>query len=435
LFFAKLLAAFAYPKSEYGMLRSTVNAWAGYYVALAAIAFITYGCQGLCFAYSTERLLHRAKDRCLRSILRQDISFFDEEEHSSGKLTSLLNSSTEDLTALSGVLIGSILTFISTIVTGLVVSIAIGWKLALVCTATIPLVVACGWVRLQVLVVFDEQIRQSGKDSAAYASEAVSAMKTVASLGLENHVLVAYDKILDKQAGNFMRSILSASALYAASQSAALLASALAFWYGGGLIANREYTVFQFYICFVTLVIGSQIAGAVFSYAPDASKAMYATQELKKIFNRVPRIKNNSSDGLRVGKAASGGKIEIHHVNFTYPSRLDRPILHDFNLTVEPGQYIAFVGPSGSGKSTILGLLERFYDPSSGQIKIDGQDISHLNIDDFRNLVSLVSQETTLYSGTIRENIVMGLGDNISDEDIVRVCKLANIHSFIESLS
>jgi ATP-binding cassette subfamily B (MDR/TAP) protein 1 len=402
---------------------------------LAAIAFITYGCQGLCFAYSTERLLHRAKDKCLRSILRQDISFFDEEEHSSGNLTSLLHSSTEDLTALSGVLIGSILTFISTIITGLVVSIVIGWKLALVCTATIPLVVACGWVRLQVLVVFDEQIRQSGKDSAAYASEAISAMRTVASLGLENHVLVAYDEILEKQAGNFIRSILSASALYAASQSAALLASALAFWYGGGLIASREYTVFQFYICFVTLVIGSQIAGAVFSYAPDASKAMYATQELKKILNRQPRIKNNSLDGLRIEKAASRGQIEIRNVKFRYPLRPDRLILDNFNLIVMPGQYIAFVGPSGCGKSTILGLLERFYDPSSGQIKVDGQDISDLHIADYRNLVSLVSQETTLYSGTIKENIVMGLGDSISDEDIAKACKLANIYSFIESLS
>jgi len=412
-----------------------VNSWAGYYVILAAIAFVTYMCQGLCFAYSTERLLHRAKDKCLRAILRQDISFFDEEEHSPGNLTSLLHSSTEDLTALSGVLIGSILTFISTIVTGLVVSIVIGWKLALVCTATIPLVVACGWVRLQVLVVFDEQIRQSGKDSAAYASEAVSAMRTVASLGLENHVLVAYDEILAKQAGNFIRSILSASALYAASQSAALLASALAFWYGGGLIASREYTVFQFYICFVTLVIGSQIAGAVFSYAPDASKAMYATQELKKMFNRQPRIKNNASEGLRIGKSATGGKIEIQNVNFRYPARPDRLILDNFNLNVMPGQYIAFVGPSGCGKSTILGLLERFYDPNSGQIKVDGQEISDLNITDYRNLVSLVSQETTLYTGTIKENIVMGLDDGISDDDIARACKLANIYSFIESLS
>ena len=408
------------------------------YLLMAVVAFIFWMGLGIAYSYTTERLSRRAKDWCLRSILSQDISFFDEKQHSNGALTSLLSASTEDLTNLSGPIIGSVLTFLSTIVTGIVISLAIGWKLALVCTATIPFVVACGWVRLQMLAVFDAKVRQSGRETAAYASEIIGSIHTVASLGLEDHVLLHYDNLLSEQAAKSLRAILSASALYAASQSIVFLCAALAFWYGGGLIANREYSLFQFYISFVALVSGAQTAGSIFSYAPDMSKAMHASQELKTLFDRRPKIHGkDSNNNSKIEKQKWDGQIEMQDVNFRYPSRPDRLVLQDFNLTVQPGQFIALVGPSGCGKSTIISLIERFYDPSSGTIRIDGQEISSLDVTQYRQSISLVSQEATLYSGTIGENIAMGLAESdveVSLDAIVAVCKQANIHDFIASL-
>ncbi|EPE26984.1 P-loop containing nucleoside triphosphate hydrolase [Glarea lozoyensis ATCC 20868] len=434
IFFAKLLAVLAYPPSRFGDLRHSVDIWSGLYVLMAGLALIFWVGEGYSFSLSTEKLCRRAKYHAFKSILQQDISFFDEEQHASGNLTTLIYSSTEDLTALSGALIGSTLTFLSTVVAGVVLSLVIGWKLALVCTATIPLVALTGWIRLQILAVFDHQIRKSGKESATYASEAVSSIRTVASLGLENHILLSYDVILAKQATESQRAIFGASALYALSQSATFLCSALAFWYGGSLVIKREYSLFQFYICLVALISGAQIAGSIFSYAPDASKAMHASKELRTLFDRQPVIGNPASKGSPVNKEQCNGDIELHNVSFRYPTRPNQLILNNFSLKVRPGQYIALVGHSGSGKSTILSLLERFYDPESGVIRVDGEDITELDLNDYRSMVSLVSQETILYSGTIRENLIVGLKITPPDEEIVRVCRLANIYDFIISL-
>ncbi|KAK2593237.1 hypothetical protein QQS21_009077 [Conoideocrella luteorostrata] len=251
---------------------------------------------------------------CFESIISQDIEFFDEKNHSTGALASLLSTSTEHLSSLSGPVIGSILTFISTICTGIFISMVLGWKLALVCTATIPFVVACGWIRLRMLASFDGKVRQSGKEAATYASEMIKSVKTVATLALEEEAVSRYEEILYSQAAKSLRSILSASALYAASQSVVFLCAALAFWYGGHLISTGEYTVFQFYICFVSLISGAQTAGSIFTYAPDASKAMHASQELQTLLANKSKLGQTNDESLDIEKRLSAGSIDMIYV-------------------------------------------------------------------------------------------------------------------------
>jgi ATP-binding cassette subfamily B (MDR/TAP) protein 1 len=131
------------------------------------------------------------------------------------------------------------------------------------------------------------------------------------------------------------------------------------------------------------------------------------------------------------------GSIEFRNVRFRYPSRPDVPVLRGLNMSIQAGQNVALVGPSGCGKSTIIALLERFYDPDAGSIYVDGLKTSLLNIASFRKHLALVSQEPTLYQGTIRENILLGLGDSFgtaSEEAIIQACRDANIYDFIQSL-
>jgi ATP-binding cassette subfamily B (MDR/TAP) protein 1 len=110
-------------------------------------------------------------------------------------------------------------------------------------------------------------------------------------------------------------------------------------------------------------------------------------------------------------------------------------VLRGLNLSVHPGQYVALVGPSGCGKSTTISLLERFYDPLAGGIFVDGHEISTLNVNEYRSHIALVSQEPTLYQGTIKENILLGTTvTDISDEFLASVCREANIYDFILSL-
>ena len=104
-------------------------------------------------------------------------------------------------------------------------------------------------------------------------------------------------------------------------------------------------------------------------------------------------------------------------------------------MTVKPGQYVALVGASGCGKSTTIALLERFYDPLVGGVYVDGKEISSLNINNYRSYLALVSQEPTLYQGSIRENILLGAdNEEVTDAQIEFACREANIYEFIMSL-
>ena len=128
----------------------------------------------------------------------------------------------------------------------------------------------------------------------------------------------------------------------------------------------------------------------------------------------------------------TAAKVELKAVTFQYPTR-DAPIYRNLNLSIQAGQFVAFVGPSGCGKTTVISLLERFYEPLSGTITFNDQDIKDIELTSYRRALSLVAQEPKLFDGTIRENLILGL-DDASEEKIVQACKDAEIHDFIVSL-
>ncbi|KAL8667598.1 MAG: hypothetical protein Q9202_000453 [Teloschistes flavicans] len=433
VFFAKSIVAISVPPSMYRQLRHDADFWSLMYLMLAIVQFIAFCGQGVAFAYCSERLVRRARDQAFRTMLRQDIEFFDQEANSAGALTSFLSTETTHLAGMSGTTLGTLIVVSTTLIAAISLSCAIGWKLALVCTATIPVVLGCGFFRFWMLARFQERAKKAYEGSASYACEATSAIRTVASLAREDDVWEHYHESLVAQGQKSLRSILKSSLLYAGSQSFMFLCIGLGFWYGGTLIGNHEYTMLQFFICFSAVIFGAQSAGTIFSFAPDMGKAKHAAQELKTLFDRKPKIDSWSPDGERLDHVE--GTIEFRNVHFRYPTRPEQPVLRGLNLTVKPGQYVALVGASGCGKSTTIALMERFYDPMSGGVFVDGKDISSYNLIDYRKFLALVSQEPTLYQGTIRENILLGADrDDVPEEAIVQSCKDANIYDFIVSL-
>lgn len=403
------------------------------YLVLAFVILIAQIAQGIAFAKCSELLIHRVRDRAFRAMLRQDVAFFDKEENTPGALTSFLSTETTHVAGLSGVTLGTLLTITTTLVSSIVLGLAIGWKLALVCVSAVPVIIAAGYFRYHMLAHFQQRSKKAYEKSASYASEAISSIRTVASLTREKDVLVQYQQSLIAQQRSSLISVLKSSLLYAASQATLFLAFALGFWYGGTLIASREYNLFQFFVCFMAVVYSAQSAGSIFSFAPDMGKAHHAASELKTLFERKPTIDTWSEDGEDL--PAVEGTIEFRDVHFRYPTRPEQPVLRGLNLTVRPGQYVALVGASGCGKSTTIALLERFYDPLSGGVFIDNKEISSLNIKQYRSHIALVSQEPTLYQGTIKENILLGTpNEEIADEAVEHACREANIYDFIMSL-
>ncbi|KAF5101679.1 hypothetical protein D0Z00_000753 [Geotrichum galactomycetum] len=198
------------------------------------------------------------------------------------------------------------------------------------------------------------------------------------------------------------------------------------------LLSNQ----YQFFTAFTAVIFGSQSAGQMFSYAPSMGKARQAAQSFLQILDISPEIDSLSTEGKTIETVK--GELEFREVHFRYPTRRHVPVLRGINFTVKPGQFVALVGPSGCGKSTSISLIEQFYRPLAGQILLDGVDITSLNVSNYRSKIGLVQQEPVLYQGTIRENILMGLGDtdadSISEELMFSAARKANIHNFIMSL-
>ena len=152
-----------------------------------------------------------------------------------------------------------------------------------------------------------------------------------------------------------------------------------------------------------------------------------------QLLQRKPLIDSAPSSGSRVNQLT--GAVAMHQTAFHYPTRKGISVLQGLNLSVEPGQTVALVGHSGCGKSTCIQLLERFYDPDSGSVLMDGQDIRAFNVDSMRSHLAIVSQEPCLFDTTIAENIAYGdNGRVVPLADIIDAAKKANIHSFIQAL-
>jgi ATP-binding cassette subfamily B (MDR/TAP) protein 1 len=148
----------------------------------------------------------------------------------------------------------------------------------------------------------------------------------------------------------------------------------------------------------------------------------------------------NTSTGIKALAASDdSAAVEFRNVTFAYPSRPNHPALDGLSLKIGKGQSVGIVGASGCGKSTMIGLLERFYDISSGQLLIQGTQLRDLDVHHYRSRVGLVSQETMLFQGSISENVLLGLPDNEAlepdaHERVERACRSANMHEFICSL-
>lgn len=357
------------------------------------------------------------------------MEFFDGDTVTSGALASFLSSEANRLAGLSGSTLGTIVSAASSIVVAIIVACSFGWKLALVCTSTIPLVLACGYFRFYALARMEKRTKETS-DAASFACEAASSIRTVATLSLEKYLLGKYRDKLGKQATDNLKFTNISASLYATSQGLSMFIFALVFWYGGNLLLKQEYTVLQFFVVYSSIINGAQSAGAIFSFAPDMGEARDAAKLLKTFLNRIPKIDHWSPDGKKVNSL--NGRVELQGVRFTYPGRPDHRVLRGVDLSAEPGQFIALVGASGSGKSTVMQLLERFYDPTHGNVFVDGVDLKDYNLQDYRAQLAIVSQETTLYTGTIRENITADKED-ASDEVVIQACKDANIYEFIVS--
>ncbi|KAK9475924.1 P-loop containing nucleoside triphosphate hydrolase protein [Lipomyces japonicus] len=433
--YANCIAAFQSNPSEYSSMRRTINLFAGLFFMLAFVESFAFVVTNGCLAYVAQTLVRRIRLQSFKQILRQDIAFFDKDENSTGMLTATLSRDAQSVEGLSGATLGQILNASVNVIAGLVLALSVAPKIAIVCAACVPVLIGCGYFRFSMQSRFEKQIKKSHGKSAAQACEAAAAIRTVVSLTREDDVWNAYHESLQYQIKASRSATNQSAFLYGMSQGISFFIMALSFWWGSRFLQSGEYSTVQFFITFIAMIMGSQAAGIVFSFAPDMGKAQSAAENIKRLMDSIPEVDAWSHEGQVVESVE--GDIEFRDVHFRYPTRPHVPVLRGLNLSVKKGQYAALVGMSGCGKSTTISLIESFYRPLDGQVLLDGKDISTLEINSYRSHVALVQQEPVLYAGSIRENVLFGSllpADQVSEKDLVAACKQANIHDFITSL-
>lgn len=190
----------------------------------------------------------------------------------------------------------------------------------------------------------------------------------------------------------------------------------------------------------IAVLIGAFSLGLAAPEIQAVAHARAAAAKLYATIDRIPTIDSANPGGLKPDRC--DGRITLDHVQFSYPSRPTVPIVKNLSLTIEAGTTVALVGASGSGKSTIISLVERFYDPLSGVVRLDGIDLKELNVKWLRRQIGLVSQEPVLFATSIKNNVAHGLvgtkWENAPEEEkfalIREACVKANADGFVSKL-
>ncbi|KAL0264987.1 hypothetical protein SLS55_000943 [Diplodia seriata] len=437
--FAKVLGVFLLPPGP--ALSAAGDFWGLMWLALAAgvgAAYFFLGWLSLRAQYAVGAGL---KQRYLGDLLHQPLAFFDADAHSHGALTARVAGDVKQLEECLGLNAAMLLGGVFTVAGCVATALAFGWKLGVVAMCvTMPVMLASGFWKYRHEVRFDEMNAAVFAESSQFATEAIEAMRTVSALAMENAIADRYRALLDGHVRAASRRAKWTAALFGFADSAGLGCQALIFWYGGGLLAKGEYSMEAFFVCFMAIIQGAEAASQVISIAPSAAQAAAAAQRILDVRRTVETGQGaGTKDGCcRTLPASDGGvRIELRDVRFKYPTR-DVLVFDGLSIAVESGQYAAFVGASGCGKTTIISLLERFYDvePGHGAVLCNGVNVKDLDLYEYRRNLSLVAQETTLFRGTVRDNVLFGVADSsaISDDRIHEVCRDAFIHDFIVSL-
>jgi ATP-binding cassette subfamily B (MDR/TAP) protein 1 len=225
--FAKSIFAVVAPDQ----LSLKVNFWAGMYLLVGFVALLALSGRGLVFGIASARLTARLRTTIFAFALRQEAEWFDTSEHSAGALTSMLSTEPDNAAAISGATLGTLIDGAVTLFGGMILALAVGWKLALVCIAVVPVILISGFVRVSLLSKFQVMANKTFEGSAATASEYVSGIRTIASLSKEATVWQRYHDELIEAERSSLKSVVLSSLFFAMSQASQFLIFALVFWF------------------------------------------------------------------------------------------------------------------------------------------------------------------------------------------------------------
>ncbi|KAJ4359509.1 uncharacterized protein N0V89_000064 [Didymosphaeria variabile] len=454
--FGNTLGAFS-PCHTADYIRSKGLLYSGLYFMIACIEFFAYFGSWFFFGLVAERLLYKVRALSLHSLLQQPLQWHESSNRSPTKLLGYITNDGNSLAGLSGSIIGTLFSVCVNFIAAIVAAHIVAWRIAIVCLAIVPILLGAGFMQLRALTRYAEKHAGAFSDSVSVTVEAVTNIRTIAALSLEDEILITYRRSLQGPRKEMVLQSFKTNFWLAIANSISSSLYAFAYWWGSKNILEGRYSQAQFFFINVAMLVSAQLWGQLFTLAPEIARARSAVSRLAGLIElksdnpqtssgrTTPDDFDSDSEKKDVEafaespvplSAEGGATIEFRDVTFAYPARPNAPVMQNCSLMIRPGKFYALVGPSGAGKSTILALLERFYTPASGEILLNGVDISRHRDTSFRDDIAYVPQDNVMFQGTIKFNMSLGArpGYTPTDEEIHEACKLANIHETIMSL-
>ncbi|XP_060080419.1 uncharacterized protein LOC132559811 [Ylistrum balloti] len=422
LFFGKVVDAAQHSISE---LTRTVLIMLGIYLVGNFFAMI----RAWLFTLAGMRLVARLRKRLFNSIIQQEVAFFDVNR--TGELCNRLASDTSVLQNAITVNVSMLVRNILQLIGSLGFMFYLNPSLTGVLLSVVP-IVSLGAVQYgKLLKNLRKKFQDKLADAGTMAEESLSSIRTVRTFSAEGKAGHLYGVEIDGSYNIGKKLAFITGGFTGLIGTVAYGAITVVLWYGGKLVYDNEHgkptgltpgVLTSFLLYTLQVALAFTFTTALYG---EFMQAVGASIRVFELLDRQTKVSNEN--GVVLGFI--DGKVEFDNVKFTYPSRPETEVLKGISFTLEPGKVLALVGPSGGGKSTIVNLIERLYDPNSGVVYLGGNNLRELEPRWFRQKISMVSQEPTLFACSIKENIAYG--KTATDEEIEEAAKQANAHGFI----
>ncbi|MGC4026156.1 MAG: ABC transporter transmembrane domain-containing protein [Mesorhizobium sp.] len=398
-------------------------------VVIAAVLALASACRYYFVVTLGERVVTDIRSAVFAHVTTLSPSFFDRSQ--SGEIISRLAADTTQIKSAVGATASVALRNLILGLGAVAMMVVTSPKLSGLVLAAIPIIVLP-------LVAFGRSVRAKSRlaqdtlaDATAYASEQIGAVRTLQSFTNERLVTSKFAKAVEMAFEAARSSVLSRALLTFVAIFTIFASVVAVLWFGShdvltGALSPGTLGQFLLYSVFAAGALGalSEVWG-------ELSQAAGAAERLAELLDEQPTIKAPASPVPFPTPAK--GEVSFHAVDFAYPMRPHRSAVHDLSFEVKPGETIAIVGPSGAGKTTVFALLQRFYDPNSGAILVDGVDIRGADPLALRSRIATVPQDVTVFAASIRDNIAFGR-PGASEEEIIAAAKAALVDEFVERL-
>ena len=392
-------------------------------IILQAVFAVTHN---YVFGFVGHRMTTDFRIEFFSHIQSLSLRFFQER-----RLGEILSRMNNDISVIQNALVSipiALLRQSITLIGAMAIILYLNWKLTGLILLILPPLMIFARVFGKRLRLFSEKLQDQVAQAVVVLEEVASSIKIVKSFTRENYERERFKKEIETAFERAVDKLKISSFFGPFILGLTFMVSAVLIWYGGYQVMSGATTPGELAAFFLYALIVAGPIGTFVRLYTQIQEASGAIRRVYEILDTAPAIDNPENP---IFLENITGRIQFENVSFGY--RKESEILHNISFDVRPGQTVALVGPSGAGKSTIIKLLHRFFDASQGSIRLDEHDIRSLDRKSFLSQIALVPQETLLFGGTVKENILYGKLD-ATDQELEDAATKANAHDFIVGL-